>query len=214
MAAPNAKTVDEINASIAEILKSEDFRTSHTEASELTRSIGELFQELLTVAQHWILQIREIHPAFFASMVVIASLVLFYMAWWGLRRSIAQNIGYDSSTASSLRLAKTPSPGELRAQATRYAEAEDYLTGIRFLFRAFITEYEAKISQTQTSAFHEDTTTYSEYLLRLSQDLDFDPALERLLKTLERGLYGDELLNVADYQDACRILNNKEAFIS
>jgi hypothetical protein len=211
MAAPNLKTVDEIDAAMADILSLDEFRASSVEVSGFTRGIGEIFQDVIRIAQHWLSQISDIHPGVFLALTMITGLALFFAAWWGLKMSRVGKMSVLSSDFSSASSRVLESPVKLRSQAKNCAEGKDYLQAIRLLFRAFVFEWEGQVLLPSGSLNHASSKTYLEYLDAFSRSATLDPELAILFKTMERGLYGQQTLEFSDYQDACRILKKPVA---
>jgi hypothetical protein len=206
----NPRTALEVKTSISKILSSGEYEFGYDEASTLTRSLGEVFQELISLVQVWISQIHDVHPALFVASMILSSSVLFLVAWWGLSKGRFKRVQNDLGHGTFESNLAPQTPEELKEKARISAAASQYLESIRFLFRAYVRERELQVKSLSSTFGFVESQTYHELCSVLQKTGTFDDEMLKLLNILEQGLYGHEEVTRADYVLACRVLGEGE----
>ena len=208
MSLPEPKPIDEINQTITRILASEEYTFADKQADAISRGIGELFQEFISMLETWLTQVKDVHPLIFVLVLVGSSLALLSIAWWSFRRSRLISLVNNISTTSFHVASETQTAEELRLEAEAYAEQANYLQSIRCMFQAYIKEKEPDLVSIFGPRKAIATQTYQELRPLLTESLDPEPELDQILTMLEQGLYGDRLITQDEHALAVRILGS------
>jgi len=208
MSIPETKSSEAIDEAISTILASDEYQFSEDTSAALSRGIGELFQELISVLELWLNQVREVNPVFFLVLVLLSGSVLIFVAWWSLSRSRMLNLilKNQGQTLDSVHSKETAEDMRLRAES--YASEANYLESIRWMFRAYLYEQAFEISAHQGTAV--DSQTYQELGDLLQKTSGLSEELLQLLNVLEQGLYGERQITKADHSFALKLLTVKE----
>ncbi len=202
-------TVEQLRERAAEILSGRDYRLNDRRAdnSWLFALILEILEWIL-VPFRWLFELTAGLPSFLRWMIVLGLAVLAIV--------LIVHIAYTLVTA--IRIPKRVSdsgldtkrrgigPSELDRLAYEAAGRSDFITAIRFLFRASVVRLELFEKKSNRPG-----TTNRELLRRYQNRPELSSSLRKFVETIDRKWYGDELCSGEDFQscerahgDVCR----------
>ena len=148
----------------------------------------------------WLFNLTEGLPDFLRWMIVLGLAALVVLLIWHIAYSLATVIRRPKrivDTGSDSRHRRI-GPEEVERLASEAARRTDYITAIRFLFRASVLRLELAEKKS-----HRPGTTNRELLRRYQGRPSLTESLRLFVETIDRKWYGDEICSDADYA-ACQ----------
>ena len=210
MTLPEVQSPGAVDEAINTILESGEYQLSQETSASLSRGIGEVFQDLFSLAETWLSQVRELNPAFFVAALLASGLMLLFVAWWGLSRSRILDLMRAKEDAMVSSRLPEETPKEMRLRAHDYASQSNYLESIRWMFRAYLWERDAEIRSSSKKRTAVDAQTYQELGGLLRTTTGFSEEIAEILNLLEQGLYGEKLVSQEEYEYAAKLLEAPE----
>ena len=195
----------------AEIVAGRDYRldSGQSDNSWMFALMLEVIEWIL-VPLRWLFALTEGLPSFLRWMIVLGLVAIVVLLTGHIVYSIASAIrGPKRVSGSGLdERRRTIDPTELERLASEAARRTDYLTAIRFLFRASVVRLERSEKKSNRPG-----TTNRELLRRYRNRPELGDSLRQLVETIDRKWYGDEVCSDADYaacqsahREVCRTL--------
>ena len=185
----------------AEIVAGRDYRLDSGQADN-----GWMFALMLEIIDwilvpfRWLFELTEGLPSFLRWMIVLGLAAILVLLIGHIIYSIASAVrGPKRLSGSGLdERRRSVDPSELERLASEAARRADYITAIRFLFRASVVRLELSEKKSNRPG-----TTNRELLRRYRNRPGLGESLRQLVETIDRKWFGDEVCSDADYA-ACQ----------
>jgi Domain of unknown function (DUF4129) len=150
----------------------------------------------ILVPFRWLFELTEGLPSFLRWMIVLSLAALLMLLIGHIIYSIFSSVrGPKRVSAAGLdERRRRIDPVELERLADEAARRADYITAIRFLFRASVVRLELSEKK-----MNRPGTTNRELMRRYRNRPVVSDSLRQLVETIDRKWYGDEVCSAADY---------------
>ena len=193
-AIPSPETLRE---KAAEIVAGRDYRLDSGQSDN-----GWMFALMLEIIDwilvpfRWLFELTEGLPSFLRWMIVLGLAAIVVLLIGHIIYSIVSAVrGPKRVSAAGLEERRRRiDPLELERLADEAARRADYVTAIRFLFRASVVRLELSDKK-----MNRPGTTNRELLRRYRNRPVVNDSLRQLVETIDRKWYGDEVCSAADY---------------
>jgi hypothetical protein len=201
---PEEARPEEIDATVADILARDEFKSLQEDSAATTKLIGEMLESMLNAIRALVGDLRANHPGVFVALLVFGTVVIAISVWYGARGAARRRTG-EARLGEDLPEVLRGDPVRLRADAELAAAAGRWLEAVRLYFRATIIQQalaEGTLERLRDADAFRRSRTYRELVGEFARNEAQAARMRRIATRIELGLYSGAELGPADWEDA------------